>query len=142
MATALALFDERVDRDLLLDRLEVARTRAVTPLMFEHQLIDLAVGDRRHIVLPEGDDDRILQAADILLRRKVADLTILGEPREIQQRAGAARRRPLGRSACSARPTRSCAGGSRRRTTNAASTRASTSSGPATSSSTCPTSAR
>ena len=60
---------------------------AVTPLMFEHQLIDMAVGDRRHIVLPEGDDDRILQAADTLLRRKVADLTILGEPREIQQRA-------------------------------------------------------
>ena len=59
----------------------------------------MAVGDRRHIVLPEGDDDRILQAADILLRRKVADLTILGEPREIQQRAGAARRRPLGRPA-------------------------------------------
>ena len=88
VATALALFEERVDRELLLDRLEVARTRAVTPLMFEHQLIDMAVGDRRHIVLPEGDDDRILQAADTLLRRKVADLTILGEPREIQQRAG------------------------------------------------------
>ncbi len=88
VATALALFEERVDRELLLDRLEVARTRAVTPLMFEHQLIDMAVGDRRHVVLPEGDDDRILQAADTLLRRKVADLTILGDPREIQQRAG------------------------------------------------------
>ena len=87
VATALAVFDERVDRNVLLDRLEVARTHAVTPLMFEHQLIDMAVGDRRHIVLPEGDDDRILQAADTLLRRKVADLTILGEPREIQQRA-------------------------------------------------------
>ena len=87
VATALALFDERVDRDVLLDRLSVARTRAVTPLMFEHQLIDLAVGDRRHIVLPEGDDDRVLQAADTVLRRRIADLTILGEPREVQQRA-------------------------------------------------------
>jgi phosphate acetyltransferase len=61
VATALALFDERVDHDVLLDRLALARTLAVTPLMFEHQLIDRAVGDRRHIVLPEGDDDRILQ---------------------------------------------------------------------------------
>ena len=87
VATALALFDERVDGDVLLDRLEVARTPRVTPLMFEHQLIDMAVGDRRHIVLPEGDDDRILQAADIVLRRRIADLTILGEAREIQQRA-------------------------------------------------------
>src|SRR5215213_1826717 len=40
VATALALFDERVDGDLLLDRLEVARTTVVTPLMFEHHLID------------------------------------------------------------------------------------------------------
>jgi phosphate acetyltransferase len=88
VATALAIFDEHVDGGVLLDRLEVAKTRVVTPLMFEHQLIDLAVADRRHIVLPEGNDDRILQAADILLRRKVADLTMLGEPREIQQRAG------------------------------------------------------
>ena len=87
VATALALFDERVDGDVLLDRLEVARTTAVTPLMFEHQLIDMAVADRRHIVLPEGDDDRILQAADIVLRRRIADLTILGEARDVQTRA-------------------------------------------------------
>jgi phosphate acetyltransferase len=87
VATALALFDEYVDGDALLDRLEVARSDAVTPLMFEHHLLDLAVADRRHIVLPEGDDDRILQAADIVLRRRIADLTVLGDPRAVQARA-------------------------------------------------------
>jgi phosphate acetyltransferase len=87
IATALALFAEHVDTDALLDRLEVARTTAVTPLMFEHQLIDTAVADRRHIVLPEGEDERILRAADILLRRNVADLTLLGDPTTIQARA-------------------------------------------------------
>ncbi|MBF4766969.1 phosphate acetyltransferase [Nocardioides agariphilus] len=87
VATALRIFEERVDGDVLLDRLEVARTTAVTPLMFEHQLIDMAVADRRHIVLPEGDDDRILQAADIVLRRRIAELTILGEAQAIRQRA-------------------------------------------------------
>jgi phosphate acetyltransferase len=87
VATALALFDEYVDGDALLDRLDVARSDAVTPLMFEHQLLDLAVAERRHIVLPEGDDDRILQAADIVLRRRIADLTILGERRAVQARA-------------------------------------------------------
>jgi phosphate acetyltransferase len=56
MATALGLFAEHVDGDALLDRLEVARTEAVTPLMFEHQLIDRAMADRRHIVLPEGEE--------------------------------------------------------------------------------------
>ncbi len=87
MATALALFDEYVDGHALLDRLAVVRTEAVTPLMFEHQLVDRAVEDRRHIVLPEGADDRILQAADTLLRRNVADLTLLGDPIAIASRA-------------------------------------------------------
>jgi phosphate acetyltransferase len=87
VATALALFGQHVDGDALLDRLEVARSEAVTPLMFEHQLIDEAVADRRHIVLPEGEDERILRAADILLRRGVADLTLLGDPIQINARA-------------------------------------------------------
>jgi phosphate acetyltransferase len=87
VATALALFAQHVDGDALLDRLEVARSEAVTPLMFEHQLIDEAVGDRRHIVLPEGEEERILRAADILLRRGVADLTLLGDPIQINARA-------------------------------------------------------
>jgi phosphate acetyltransferase len=87
VATALSLFDAHVDGVALLDRLEVSRTDAVTPLMFEHQLIDRAVADRRHVVLPEGDEDRILHAADILLRRGVADLTLLGDPLRINARA-------------------------------------------------------
>lgn len=87
VASALALFAKHVDGNALLDRLEVARSEAVTPLMFEHQLIDRAVADRKHIVLPEGDDERILRAADILLRRGVADLTLLGDPIRISARA-------------------------------------------------------
>ena len=87
LATALSLFETHVDGPALLDRLEVARTDAVTPLMFEHQLIDRAVSDRRHIVLPEGGEERILRAADMLLRRGVADLTLLGDPRAINARA-------------------------------------------------------
>ena len=83
VVTALSLFDDSVDGDALLDRLEVARTEAVTPLMFEHQLIDRAVADRRHVVLPEGEEERVLRAADVLLRRGVADLTLLGDPLRI-----------------------------------------------------------
>jgi phosphate acetyltransferase len=87
MSTALALFAEHVDGVQLLDRLAVARTDTVTPLMFEHQLIDTAVAESRHIVLPEGEEDRILRAADILLRRGVAELTLLGDPISIGARA-------------------------------------------------------
>ena len=87
VTTALSLFGRHVDGDALLDRLEVARSTAVTPLMFEHQLIDTAVADRRHIVLPEGEEERVLRAADILLRRGVADLTLLGDPIAINAKA-------------------------------------------------------
>jgi phosphate acetyltransferase len=87
IAIALSLFAEHVDGDALLDRLEVARTDAVTPLMFEHQLLDDAMGHRRHIVLPEGEEERVLRAADILLRRGVADITLLGDPIAVNARA-------------------------------------------------------
>jgi phosphate acetyltransferase len=87
IATALALFGHHVDGNALLDRMEVARSEAVTPLMFEHQLIDEAVADRRHIVLPEGEEERVLRAADILLRRGVAKLTLLGDPIQISGKA-------------------------------------------------------
>lgn len=84
---ALALFERHVDPVGLLQRLEVSRTAVVTPLMFEYGLLERARANRKHIVLPEGDDDRILRAAHTLLARGVADLTILGEPFEVRSRA-------------------------------------------------------
>ncbi|TCN42144.1 phosphate acetyltransferase [Kribbella orskensis] len=86
---ALALFDRYVDGAALLDRLAVARSNAVTPLMFEHQVIDEALADLKHIVLPEGEEERILRAADALLRRRVARLTLLGDPIAISAKAAA-----------------------------------------------------
>lgn len=85
--TALSLFDEHVDGPGLLDRLDVAQSGVVTPLMFEHHLLDRARALGRHIVLPEGEEDRILRAADQLLRRKVVRLTLLGDPSAIHRRA-------------------------------------------------------
>ena len=106
--------------------------------MFEHQLIDRAVADRRHIVLPEGDDDRVLQAADIVLRRRRRRPD---DPRRARGTIQHARGGCSGvdiSAATAAQPDRP--GAARavrgRSTTSAASTRASTSSGPATSSST------
>ncbi|MFT2817057.1 phosphate acetyltransferase [Leifsonia sp. A12D58] len=84
---ALALFEQHVNAAELLDFLQLARTDVVTPLMFEHGLLERARQNRKHIVLPEGDDDRILRAAHTLLAREVADLTILGEPFEVHSRA-------------------------------------------------------
>lgn len=60
---------------------------AVTPHMFQYQLLERARADIKHIVLPEGDDDRILQAAHVILKQGFAELTILGDPAAITTRA-------------------------------------------------------
>jgi phosphate acetyltransferase len=84
---ALGVFEENVDTAELTGLLDVARSSRRTPLMFENDLIDRARADRRHLVLPEGTEERILRATETLLRRGVADLTLLGDPAEITRRA-------------------------------------------------------
>lgn len=59
----------------------------MTPQRFQWWLLQRAKADKRHIVLPEGDDDRILEAADYLLREDICDLTILGDPESMKARA-------------------------------------------------------
>ncbi|WP_371535249.1 phosphate acetyltransferase [Streptomyces sp. NBC_00466] len=85
--TALGLFERHVDSAELLDRLSVARSGRVTPMMFEHELLETARADRRRVVLPEGTEERVLRAADILLRRGVCDLTLLGDPETVRRKA-------------------------------------------------------
>ena len=81
------LFERCVDGKELAARLDLPRPEAVTPLMFAHQLIERARAERRHVVLPEGEDDRILRAAGTVLARDIADLTILGDETAIRARA-------------------------------------------------------
>ncbi|GAA4575283.1 phosphate acetyltransferase [Micromonospora coerulea] len=83
---ALGAFERCVDTDDLARRLRVSRSERVTPLMFENDLIDRARANRRRLVLPEGAEERILRAAEVLLRRGVADLTLLGRPDDIARR--------------------------------------------------------
>jgi phosphate acetyltransferase len=63
------------------------RPSVVTPKRFEFELIERAKADKKRIVLPEGGDDRILRAADYILRRGFADLTILGDEAAVLKRA-------------------------------------------------------
>jgi phosphate acetyltransferase len=89
IAAASALFEEHVDLEALIERIEVSRSEQVTPLMFEHELVQRARSDRRHVVLPEGTDDRILRATEALRRRNVVDLTLLGVEEAVRSRAAA-----------------------------------------------------
>jgi phosphate acetyltransferase len=88
IASALGAFSAGVDQLELDDRMALERPARMTPVMFEYELIERAKENLQHIVLPEGDDDRVLAAADILLRRGVVELTILGDPEQVAGRAG------------------------------------------------------
>jgi phosphate acetyltransferase len=88
IATALGVFESHVNIPEIEDRIKVVSSMRVTPIMFEYKLIQQAKGSRRHIVLPEGQEERILRASEILLQRQVVDITLLGNPEKIQQKIG------------------------------------------------------
>ncbi|MBI4965168.1 MAG: phosphate acetyltransferase [Desulfomonile tiedjei] len=87
IAAALGAVEASVQFDELQRRLAVTRSRRVTPLMFEYELIQRARAQRQHIVLAEGTDERILRAAEILLLRDVVHITLLGNPEKIRKKA-------------------------------------------------------
>jgi phosphate acetyltransferase len=80
-------FAEQVDQAALLAAIDISGSQVRTPLMFSYQLMERARADRQRIVLPESQDDRILEATAILLRRGVADLTLLGDENKVRARA-------------------------------------------------------
>ncbi|MBQ0853307.1 phosphate acetyltransferase [Streptomyces sp. NPDC057621] len=85
--TALGLFERYVDTGDLLRRVSAPSSSRVTPMMFEHKLLEQARSDKRRVVLPEGTEPRVLHAAEVLLRRGVCDLTLLGPVDQIRKKA-------------------------------------------------------
>ena len=87
---AVALAEEYLRESDLWERVDITeRSDVVTPLMFEHQIVEGARAARAHIVLPEGGEPRILQAAAAVLARGIADVTLLGDADVIGGRAAA-----------------------------------------------------
>jgi len=85
--TALGLFELHVDTAELTSRIELSRSERVTPMMFEHELLERARGSQlREVVLPEGTEERVLRAAEVLLRRNVCHLTLLGDEDAVRKR--------------------------------------------------------
>jgi phosphate acetyltransferase len=84
---ALSLVSQHLDTTALLDRLDLTRSRTVTPLMFEHDLAERARADRRRIVLPEGAEPRVLRAAASVVKRGIADIILLGDPAQVRAAA-------------------------------------------------------
>ncbi|MGI8949888.1 MAG: phosphate acetyltransferase [Ornithinimicrobium sp.] len=86
---ARSLVHEHLDIDRLLPRGQsgTGTVETVTPLMFEHRLTAAARRAQTRIVLPEGQEDRVLRAAETSLRRGICEVTLLGDPEAVRSRA-------------------------------------------------------
>ena len=84
---AVTTFEQETDLGALLATLEVEPSDVVTPIMFQAELVEHARAVRKTIVLPESDDDRILRAADAIMRRGIADIVLLGDETTVRARA-------------------------------------------------------
>ncbi|WP_204162608.1 phosphate acetyltransferase [Pantoea sp. Nvir] len=61
------------------------RRRLLSPPAFRYQLTELARKACKRIVLPEGEEPRIVKAAAICAERGIATCVLLGNPNEIQR---------------------------------------------------------
>ena len=83
IAIAIRLFEQAVDEKALTDKLVAFHSEVLTPRMFQYQLVKRAKSSKKHIVLPEGEDERILMAVDQLVKQDVVQLTLLGNRESI-----------------------------------------------------------
>lgn len=83
---ALDTFDSYVNAEAITNKLASYNSERITPNMFQYSIMQRAKQNRKHIVLPEGNDERIIQAAARLQLLDIVDLTILGDKYAIQMK--------------------------------------------------------
>ncbi|WP_034043228.1 phosphate acetyltransferase [Wocania ichthyoenteri] len=86
ITTSIATFEKHVDTDKLSDDLITFQSDIFTPRMFQYNLLQRALKDKKHIVLPEGYDERVLRATARLIDAHVVDITLIGEEEKIKER--------------------------------------------------------
>lgn len=84
--TSIDTFEKYVDLDSLTEKLIKFEAEGMTPKMFQYNLVKRAKKHRKHIVLPEGNDDRIIIAASRLLAMDVVDISIIGNKKQIENK--------------------------------------------------------
>jgi phosphate acetyltransferase len=80
---AVDTFEKYIDMQALENKIITFRQEGITPHMFQYQLVKWAKRQKKHIVLPEGNEERILKASARLIAQDIVNLTLLGDPAEI-----------------------------------------------------------
>jgi len=82
---AKGLFSAAIDKEKLGERFMSSSNTTLTPIMFQYKLFEQAQSKRQKIVLPESEDERILRATEILIRRDIVDIILLGDRNIIEK---------------------------------------------------------
>ncbi|MEM6830011.1 MAG: phosphate acetyltransferase, partial [Bacteroidota bacterium] len=83
MEESLRIFDKYVSTEGLEEKISKVVSRGMTPRMFQFLLTQRAKESKKHIVLPEGEDERVLKATEFLLNQDIVDITLLGDREKI-----------------------------------------------------------
>jgi phosphate acetyltransferase len=83
--TSITTFEKHVNTDKLAEDLITFQSDIFTPRMFQYNLLQRALKNKKHIVLPEGYDERVLRAAAKLIDAHVVDITLIGEKDKIKE---------------------------------------------------------
>jgi phosphate acetyltransferase len=84
--TSITTFEKYVEVEALSQRLITFEAEGMTPKMFQYNMVKRAKQHRKHIVLPEGSDERIIIAASRLLAMDVVDISIIGDKKQIENK--------------------------------------------------------
>lgn len=85
ITTSISTFEKNVNTKKLAESLITFESEIFTPRMFQYNLLQRALKNKKHIVLPEGNDERILRAAARLITAQVVDLTLIGDEDKIKE---------------------------------------------------------
>ncbi len=83
---SLKLFRKYVNTEAYTTRYDTVEQRGIPPRLFLYNLIQNAKANKKRIVLPESDDERILRATAVLIEQNAVDIILLGEAKTIRRR--------------------------------------------------------
>lgn len=83
ITTSIQEFDKYIPTRELAQRMITFQAKGITPRMFLYDLLKRAKSNKKHIVLPEGTDERIIRAAKKLVDSEAVSITLLGDPDKI-----------------------------------------------------------
>ena len=86
ISLALGAFYKYIDEKAILQKIKINKSDILTPMMFEYRLFEKARQNKKNIVLPESNDERVLRAAEIIINQNIADITFVAKKDEFKQK--------------------------------------------------------